>query len=225
MRDAFLVTDAEDQRAFEDVPFATMTLLSSRFFPSIDLQNNGDGAERKLMPGRVFRIALSSKYGRDALSIDLTPPSTPAPLRLINIHLDSLGDALPHRAAQLEILADVLREPGCTAGLIAGDFNALGPRDHALVGDNGLEDAWVALYGAGADRDGATWGVGMELRDGLAPGRLDKVAMLGVEAEEMEVLRPGFIEVPGPAAESKVIPWSDHCGLRCKFTIPASSLV
>ena len=118
----------------------------------------------------------------------------------------------------MEILADVLREPGCSGGIIAGDFNAISPEDDGIVDKNGLVDAWVALHGR-ADSDGATWGVGVKRRDGLGRGRLDKVAMMGLKAEEMEVLRPGLIEMPRPGEDSIEIPWSDHCGLRCTFTI------
>jgi tyrosyl-DNA phosphodiesterase 2 len=48
---------------------------------------------------------------------------------------------------------------------------------------------------------------------------LDKVAMMGLKAKEMEVLRPGSVEVPRPGEPPVEIPWSDHCGLRCTFTI------
>jgi tyrosyl-DNA phosphodiesterase 2 len=222
VRAAFLVTEAEDQTSFEEVPFATMTLLSStRYASSLDLQKEGDVIEggEKLMFGRVFRMTLPSKYGRDALCVDIIPPTAPgAVFRLINVHLDSLAGTLHYRAQQMKILANVLRELGCGGGIIAGDFNAISPDDDGLVDENKLVDAWVALHGR-ADPDGATWGVGVERRDGLGPGRLDKVAMMGLEAREMEVLRPGLIEVPRPGEKSVEIPWSDHCGLRCTFTI------
>ncbi|KAH0588587.1 hypothetical protein H2248_004417 [Termitomyces sp. 'cryptogamus'] len=58
-----------------------------------------------------------------------------------------------------------------------------------------------------------------EDEDGLEPSRVDKVAMLGLNAEEMEILRPGRIKIPRPGKESLEIPWSDHYGLRCTFTI------
>ena len=67
--------------------------------------------------------------------------------------------------------------------------------------------------------DGATWGVGVERRGGLRLARLDKVAMLGVEAKEMEILRPGLIEVSKPGGDSDYIPYSDHYGLRLRFTV------
>ncbi|KAG2097722.1 Endonuclease/exonuclease/phosphatase [Suillus discolor] len=221
VRAAFLVTDAEDQTSFEDVPFATMTLLSStRFTSGLDSQKEGDGIEggKKFMLGRVSRVILPSKYRRDALCVDIIPPISPRTVfRLISVHLDSLRDTLHYRAQQMEILANVLREPGCSGGIIAGDFNAISPEDDGLVDKNELVDAWVALHGR--DLDGATWGVGVERRDGIGPGRLDKVAMMGLQAKEMEVLRPGTIEVPRPGEKPVEIPWSDHCGLRCTFTI------
>jgi tyrosyl-DNA phosphodiesterase 2 len=220
-----LVTDAEDETSFEDVPFATMALLSSaRFVSDLGLQEgNVDEGERergeRFMVGGVSRVTLPSNYGRDALSVDIIPQTAPgAVFRLINVHLDSLRDTLRYRTQQMEILANVLREPGCRGGIIAGDFNAISPEDDGLVDRNGMVDAWVALHG-NADPGGATWGVGVERRDGLGPGRLDKVAMLGLKAMEMEVLRPGFIEVPRPGGAPLEIPWSDHCGLRCTLAI------
>ncbi|KAI0281953.1 Endonuclease/exonuclease/phosphatase [Russula aff. rugulosa BPL654] len=218
VREAFLVTDAEDQTSFERVPFANMTLLSSkRFAFDLELQKEEDGVERvaKFMLGPVSRVKLPSKYGRCALSVDIIPPSTAsiptATCRLVNVHLDSLGDALAYRTEQMEILANLLREPGCGGGLIAGDFNAISPEDHALLDKNGLVDAWVALHGK-KGLEGATWGVGVERHDGLGPGRLDK-------AKDIEILRPGLIEVCKPGEDSDYIVCSDHHGLRLCFTV------
>ena len=132
----------------------------------------------------------------------------------ISLSLDSL-DTLPYR---VEILANLLRQPGCGGGLIAGDFNAISPEDHTLLDKNGLVDAWVALHGK-EGLDGITWGVEVEQRDGREPKRLDKVAMLGVEAKDIEILRPSLIEVPKPGEDSKYIPCSDHYGLRLNFTV------
>jgi tyrosyl-DNA phosphodiesterase 2 len=108
------------------------------------------------------------------------------------------------------ILAGVLREFGCKGGIIAGDFNAIFPEGHKLVDKHELLDAWVALHGS-TGPDGATWGVGVELNGGLKAKRLDKVVMLGLKPDEIEVLQPGLIEPNRP--------WSDHCGLRCTFNI------
>jgi len=118
----------------------------------------------------------------------------------------------------MEILANLLRESGCGGGLIAGDFNAIGPEDHALLDKNGLVDAWIALHGK-KGLDGGTCGVGVKRNHGLGLRRLDKIAMLGVEAKNMEILRPGLIEVPKPSEDSVYIPWSDHSGLKLDFTL------
>ncbi|KAH8828682.1 Endonuclease/exonuclease/phosphatase [Flagelloscypha sp. PMI_526] len=222
IREAFLVTDAEDQSSFDGVPFANMTLLSSkRFtFESKSLRkDNRIEREGEFTLGVVSRVKLPSKYGRCALSVDITPPSAlVSAYRLINVHFDSLGDTLPYRTEQMEILANLLREPGCAGGLIAGDFNAISPEDHALLDKNGLVDAWLALHGR-TGFDGATWGVEAERRDGLRPGRLDKVALLGIEAKDIKLLRPGLIEVPKPGESSDYIPYSDHYGLGLTFTV------
>lgn len=224
VREAFLVTDAQDKTSFEGVPFANVTLLSSRRFafdPESQKREEDGGVERgeKFVCGPISRVKLPSKYGRCALSVDIIPPSTPtAAYRLVNVHLDSLGDTFRYRAEQLEMLANLLRGPGCTGGLIAGDFNAITPDDHGLLDKNGLVDAWVALHGE-KGLDGATWGVGVERDDGLTAGRLDKVALLGMEAKDMEILRPPLIEMPKPGENSDYIPCSDHCGLRVSFTI------
>ncbi len=114
----------------------------------------------------------------------------------------------------MEILAKVLREPG----LIGGDFNSISPGDDELVNKNGLVDAWLTLHG-GTDPDAPTWSVGREHEVGLKRKRLDKVAMMGLRAEEMEILHQGLIEVPKPGGDSAWLEWSDHSGLRCVFTI------
>ena len=218
------MTDAGDQTSFEGATFANMTLLSSKRF-AFDWESQKeeeDWVERgeKFFLGPISRVKLPSKYGRCALSADIIPPSRPTTAyRLINVHLDSLADTFSYRTEQMEFLANLLREPGCSGGLIAGDFNAITPEDHALLDKNGLLDAWVALHGK-KELDGATWGVGVERNDGLGPGRLDKIAMLGIEPEGVEVLRPGLIEVPKLGEDSDYIPCSDHFGLRLDFTVP-----
>ncbi|KAJ3748657.1 hypothetical protein DFH05DRAFT_1548259 [Lentinula detonsa] len=190
---------------FEGVPFMNVTLLSSKCF-AFDLVSQVERGD-KFMLGPVSRVKLPSKYGRCALSVDIIRPSIPsipaAAYRPVNVHLDSLRHTL-----YLEILANLLREPGCAGGLIAGDFNAISSEDHALLNKNGLEGP-----------DGATWGVEVKREDGLGAGRLDKVAMLGVEAKGMEITRPPLIEVTKPAAHSDYMPCSDHYGLRLCFTV------
>ncbi|KAF4592636.1 hypothetical protein EYR38_008335 [Pleurotus pulmonarius] len=139
---------------------------------------------------------LASRCERDVLYVDIASPDAPGTIvRLLNVHLEPRGDAG----------FSLLRETGCSGGVMAGEFNAVLAEDHALVEKYKLVDAWVALHGP---HGGHTWGAGAEPANGLGPGRLDKVVMLGLQPEEIEVLWPDPCQ-----------PWRDHYGLRCTFTI------
>ncbi|KIM35229.1 hypothetical protein M413DRAFT_42993, partial [Hebeloma cylindrosporum] len=205
VRSRFLTSDAEDDTAFKGLPFATMTLLSNERFVSPLLAEKKDGSDgkgdgegegkrvSKMMLHSAFRMTLPSRYDRDALCVNLHDPSTPGnAIRLLNVHLDSL-DSYFRRAFQVHLLDRLLREGGCSGGVIAGDFNAIDPNDRTLVEKHELVDAWVKLHGRTTGCDGATWGVGVELENGLKPGRLDKVVVLGLEPVDIEVLQPGRI--------------------------------
>jgi len=223
VRRAFFATDAEDEASFTGVKFTTMTLLSRESFDSGFNSHNGTegpkSQDRKPLLGRVERVKLPSAYRRDALSVDvLMSVTTDTFLRLINVHLDSLPDFWRNRVRQMDVLTNYLHEPGCVHGIIAGDFNAVGPKDEGLVDKgSGLLDVWEELRGT-AGPNGHTWGVGAKLGEGLRPGRLDKVVMMGLAPKDIEVLRPGSIRVSEPNREIS-IPWSDHCGLKCTFAI------
>jgi tyrosyl-DNA phosphodiesterase 2 len=104
VRSGFLTTDA----SFKGPPFATMTLLSSNRFGSPLLTEEGEGGG-KLMLDSVFRMELPSRYGRDALCIDIAAPAAPGTvLRLLNVHLDS-RDSHIRRVIQIHELAGVAR--------------------------------------------------------------------------------------------------------------------
>ncbi|KAF8636821.1 hypothetical protein AX16_010948 [Volvariella volvacea WC 439] len=220
----FLTSNAENDADFKGVPFATMTLLSNKRFASLLLtkKDGSDGkvevegeregkGESKMMLHSAFRMTLPSRYGRDALCVNFYDPATPGNVfHLLNVHLDSLNSYF-RRAFQVHLLDHLLCEEGCSGGIIARDFNAIDPDDRTLVEKHGLVDAWVKLYGQMMGHDGATWGVGLKLENGLKPSRLDKVVMLGLEPVDIEVLQPGHIDAGTP--------WSDHCGLRCTFMV------
>ncbi|KAF5019664.1 hypothetical protein F66182_8314 [Fusarium sp. NRRL 66182] len=182
--------------------FATMTFLSKDRFTDSSL-------------GPLWRVKFPSRFGRDALCCDISisiplsmsdnSPKT-SQLRLVNVHLDSLALRPSKRPAQLSIVADILRR--CGQGLVAGDFNAVLPEDDSLVQDNGLVDAWTELL---HPEPGFTWGV--DGKQKFPPGRLDKVAMLGLQAVDIQVLHPHTIQ----GNDGRLIPWSDHCGLKCTF--------
>lgn len=228
-------------------PFATVTLLSQSRF------DYGENIPGKATLGPVWRVAYPSRFLRDALCCDVfvespstrtaaeiaetaetaeaaeaaplpsaptsSSPPTKSRVRLINVHLDSLAINPSLRPRQLAIAAGMLRSADC--GLIAGDFNPVLPDDDALVGDNGLEDAWTALR---PGDKGYTWGVDGKQR--FPPGRLDKIAMLGLRARQVEVMHPGVVARPGvedspewdqEGGSGGELHWSDHSGLRCSF--------
>ncbi|KDR71445.1 hypothetical protein GALMADRAFT_102447 [Galerina marginata CBS 339.88] len=221
VRSSFLTSDAEDDTSFKGVPFrvATMTLLSRKRFGSPLLagrkeKGEGEGGSKMVLDS-VFRKELPSRSGRDSFCVSFANPAVPGQVfRLFNVHLDSVESPF-RRVLQMMELAGLLREPGCSGGIIAGDFNAFTPEDHALVDEHKLVDAWVALHGSATGPEGGDtwghWGVGVHLDERLKPARLDKVVMLGLQPDEIEVLRPGIIDGHTP--------WSDHCGLCCTFTI------
>ena len=212
IRSSFLTTDAEDDSSFKVVPFGTMTLLSSKRFGSPLLAEEEEGKETsKMVLDSVFRMQLTSRYKRNALCVNIAAPGVPGSiLRLLNVHLDPF-DSQFIRFLQMDVLAGLLREPGCSGGIIAGDFNAVYPRDHKLIDEHELVDAWVALHGPDGGTTWGHWGVPVEIEDEFEPGRLDKVVMLGLQPDEIEVLQPGLI---GACTH-----WSEHCGLHCTFTI------
>lgn len=218
VRASFLVTDAkeEGQLTFRR-EFTTMTLLNRATFTnsSRKLQRDVNGTEgvEKFRLGSSQRVLLPCDDDRDALCLDIIPPLSPGTMyRLINVHLDQ-NDCTIYRSMQLKLLADLIREPGCSGGLIAGDYSANTEEDEWLIYENHMVDVWHDLYGRD-DPSGATFRVGFE-----NPSRFDKVATLGVNADKLEVLRPGFVAVTRMGDFPLEIPWSNHCGLRCTFTI------
>lgn len=196
--------------------FATITLLSKARF-------GAPGGAPPCVLGRVSRINFSSRFSRDALCAEVLVPSqqsgTYRRVQLVNVHLDSpspfVSPTSSRRPHQLFVAAEVLRKAG--RGLVAGDFNGVLPEDETLIADNGLSDAWKVVHG---DDPGYTWGV--DGNEPFPPNRLDRVATLGLEAVEMEVMHPGTIdnqEAGEGAQEKKATPWSDHSGLKCTFIV------
>lgn len=188
--------------------FATMTLLSRTRFSG--------GAKI----GPVWRVKFQSKFGRDALCCDIFLPSPNVEsasgeaeekrVRLVNVHLDSLGIIPSCRPHQLDIVASSLRS--AERGVVAGDFNPVLPEDKTLVEENGLVDAWQELR---KREDGFTWGI--DGKQAYPPIRMDKVALLGLVARDIEVMDPGTVMEPQDTQQEggRVVPWSDHSGLRC----------
>ncbi|KAH8887237.1 hypothetical protein GQ53DRAFT_656584 [Thozetella sp. PMI_491] len=223
IRAGFFTTDAENEIAFNAVPFTTMTLLSKACFTSFTTRDDAIATP-------VTRFKFPSQYGRDALCIDVSLPLPKSRsilpiqqqswqcLRLINLHLGSLASILHYRKEQMRIVGSILCR---SVGPIDGDCNAISQDDQELIARNGLVDKWVHLYGNNTARSGGwTWGY-EKRRDNLPPGRLDRVAMTeGLEPIEMHIIHPGSIRIPKPGKERDIeIRWSDHAGLNCRFQV------
>lgn len=150
--------------------------------------------------GPVWRVELKSKYGRDVLCCDIFLPlpnlgsalgeEGKKRVRLVNVHLDSLGIVPSCRPHLLATVASSLRS--AERGLVAGDFNPVLPEDKTLVEENGLVDAWQELR---KGDDGFTWGI--DGKQAYPPKRLDKVAFIGLVAQDIEVMDPGSVVEPG----------------------------
>jgi tyrosyl-DNA phosphodiesterase 2 len=200
-----------DSKNWGGYSFATMTLLSKARFSG------------RARIGPVWRVNFRSKFGRDALCCDIFLPNPGLAsgqgegekrVRLVNVHLDSLAVVPSCRPHQLATVASSLRS--ADRGVVAGDFNPVLPEDKTLVEENGLVDAWQELR---KGEDGFTWGI-----DGKAaypPNRMDKVALLGLVVRDIEVMDPGTVVEPGGEdagqGGGRLLPWSDHSGLRCTF--------
>lgn len=223
---AHWLSSEADHTNWAGLPFATMTLLARA--PSASA----------LAPGpALWRVKYPSRYGRDALCCDVfccSPSSsssssssrtTTTRLRLVNVHLDSLDVQPNTRPRQVAVAAGLLRARGVGRGLVAGDWNPVSTEDAALVRDHGLVDAWEALR---PGEDGFTWG-----RDGkgapFPPGRLDKVAMVGLEPVTIRMVHPGTLVAAGGEGDASgssgpgAVAWSDHSGLLCSFRLGAAT--
>lgn len=198
IRQSWYTTERDTTTSYGGHLFATVTLLSKARFNNSSL-------------GTQWRVKYSSRFGRDALCCDVFVSSSSdktTQLRLVNVHLDSpFRTPRPSRRPdQLATVADLLREAG--HGLVAGDFNSVDLEDESIIRDSGLKDAWVQLHDL---KPGFTW---FDSKQHLPPGRLDKVALLNLKALDIDILHPGTI-----AGDTEPVPWSDHSGLKCTFTI------
>lgn len=200
LRQDWLLSDADDAISGGQ-SFKSMTLLSKARFQT---------------PGPVWRVNFPSRYARDALCCDVFVPSPSSELtsriRLINVHLDSLQIHPSLRPKQLSVATAYLQSAG--QGVVAGDFNPVLPEDATLVEENDLVDAWSELR---SGEDGFTWGV-----DGdqpFPPIRMDKVAVLGLKLQGIDVYHPETIKRGQEGDAGEEVPWSDHSGLSCTFGV------
>lgn len=188
--------------------FTTLTLLSKARF-------------RK--PGPIWRVKYPSRFERDVLCCDVfaaSPSYKPGEgtrIRPVNVHLDSLPIQPSLRPKQVSIAAALLHSAG--RGIVAGDFNPVLPGDDTLVQDSGLVDAWAELHPADP---GFTWGV--DGKEPFPPNRMEKIAVFGLRAQEVEVLSLDNIIRRDHVGEvdDEAVAWSDHSGLKCSFKLVGS---
>ncbi|KAH6646079.1 Endonuclease/exonuclease/phosphatase [Truncatella angustata] len=231
----FWISSEADETNWADVPFATMTLLSRSRFGGLS-GNPGSNPESTSPPtaavsnglfflGPVWRVKYPSRFNRDALCCDIFWNRTTR-IRLVNVHLDSLPIQPNRRPRQVAIAASLLRTASVGRGVIAGDWNTVTEEDMALAQKNSLTDAWEHLH---PGEDGFTWGL-----DGTGepfpPGRLDRVAVLGIRLVDIRVVHPQTlptaIDSRGERIASgngEIVPWSDHSGLVCSFVIDGAT--
>ncbi|EPE30272.1 DNase I-like protein [Glarea lozoyensis ATCC 20868] len=223
IQDGWFSSEAGDT-SWEGQSFASLTLMSrSRFAYTKDKSISSMG---RLVLGPVWRVKYPSRFGRDALCCDIFINSSR--IRLVNVHLDSLPIQPSQRPRQIAIVASLLRSAGC--GLVAGDFNPVLPGDERLTQENHLVDVWDELR---PEESGFTWGV--DGTEPFPPNRMDKIATLGLKAQSIDVMHPGFVSKTKGIGETKgeesvatrkrdqesedVVPWSDHSGLKSSFRI------
>ncbi|KAJ5189380.1 Endonuclease/exonuclease/phosphatase [Penicillium cf. griseofulvum] len=216
---------SEDENTPCGNSFTTMTLVSkTRFRSRLGSDMSGFAL------GPVWRVSFPSHFGRDVLFCDLFVPSSTdvssTRVRLANVHLDSLPIRPSHRPRQLSIVSSFLRSAGC--GLVAGDFNPVLDEDAVLIESNGLTDAWVALH---PEEPGYTWGA--DGKQQFPPNRMDRIALLGLKARQIEILEARQLEdmdeeqntqgdteiLESWETQPTVTLWSDHHGLLCSFRL------
>lgn len=222
----FWISSEADETHWADVPFATMTLLSRSLFGGL-FDTPGSNIKYASQPvsngsfslGSVWRVKYPSRFNRDALCCDIFWNRTTR-IRLVNVHFDSLPIQPNLRPRQVAIAADLLRTAGVGRGVIAGDWNTVTEEDMALAQRNSLIDAWEYLR---PGEDGFTWGLDGK-GEPFPPGRLDRVAVLGIMLVDIKVVHPETIMTAIDSRGERTagdnregIPWSDHSGLVCNF--------
>lgn len=168
---------------------------------------------------------------RDGLFVDIDV-GTEKPIRLCNTHLESLALEPPYRPLQLELCSRYLHDSCVSAGILAGDLNAIQDFDKHLHSDNNLKDAYLELGGREDDAEaGHTWGqqAATTQRERFGTSRMDKVfyhggvqcvsferfgmdVLVEDEEERQQIVQLGFDK-----------PWiTDHLGIKAVFAVSAN---
>lgn len=166
----------------------------------LEFRNSGMGRHALIVDLRLDAPHISEESGAEGDGSDADGVT----VRVANVHLESLPAGTSSRPVQLSATADMLREEGIHAGIVAGDMNAITPDDASIHEEAGLHDAWT-----GEDEDEEAWTWGHQPPREFPPGRLDKI--LYTPAERCAVDEP---ERVGIGLQTAFEAWaSDHYGL------------
>lgn len=221
IRDRFYITDISNKN-WADERYGTTTLV-----------------DKNLVIQQTFRTYYDSKFGRDALFVDIAVAPTLEPsstmndessfrtLRIANTHLESLVASPPLRPAQVAAAAYHLQAPEVYAGILAGDLNAIEDFDRTLHVENELKDAYLALGGVEDAEGGYTWGYQSEEQSmrRFGPSRMDKILFCGgVRVGSLKRIGVGAKVEEGRRSElrglTRGLEWiTDHYGLMATVMI------
>lgn len=158
--------------------------------------------------GAQSLVFANSRMGRNAVIVDVHLAASGNDmlvlLRIANVHLESLPEGTRKRPGQLLSTAELLREDGVHAGVVAGDMNPIDPRDATIPAEAGLMDAY---RGAEDDESGFTWGY--QPRSRFPTCRMDKI--LHTDNASLVIDPPNRIGVGLKMPNGQWV--SDHYGL------------
>lgn len=154
-----------------------------------------------------------SKLGRGLLRVDVARGAGAA-IPVGNVHFESpvRGVTADHRARQLRICADLLRQPAATSSagfateacVLMGDFNFVSEAESARIDENSLVDCWTFLEETATPTFDCSRNRNIEKSFISRPDRITC----------SEKLRPQGVELVGEQAIlSTGLPPSDHFGL------------
>lgn len=205
----FLLQDPWVRRWFVVTPFTTAKWPDGAQYGNLTLVSRSlDIAECHILHFGATHMQRSAV----CVKVKLVQPGTREKfvLSIVNTHLESLPVGAAVRPQQLELCSRFLHLRGVQGGVIAGDMNAISPRDGKIVKELRLKDAWRRGDEAEA---GKTWGFQGQNTQNFPSNRLDKI--IYQPNRGYKVTEPTLIGVGLKVGHGKHALWvSDHFGLE-----------
>ncbi|KAF5327787.1 hypothetical protein D9619_004949 [Psilocybe cf. subviscida] len=205
----FLLQDPWVRRWFVVTPFTTAKWPDGAQYGNVTLVSRSlDIAECHILHYGLTHMQRSAV----CVKVKLVQPGTREKfvLSIVNTHLESLPVGAQVRPLQLQLCSRFLHLRGTQGGVIAGDMNAISPRDGKVVKELRLKDAWRRGDEAEA---GKTWGYQGQNTQNFPSNRLDKILYLPNRG--YKVTEPTLIGVGLKVGHGKHALWvSDHYGLE-----------